>query len=70
MPPVRHVRIQLLTLSFLGHNRSSQGLDNKIYYWKLQLTQLSQILRVVEKERPHIKFNFQEHLLGGVRIPD
>ncbi|KAK3174432.1 hypothetical protein OEA41_001678 [Lepraria neglecta] len=26
------------------------------------------ILRVVEKERPQIKFNFQEHLLGGASI--
>ncbi|MCJ1452397.1 3-isopropylmalate dehydrogenase [Mycoblastus sanguinarius] len=26
------------------------------------------ILRVVEKEKPHIKFDFQEHLLGGASI--
>lgn len=26
------------------------------------------ILRVVEKERPDIKFDFQEHLLGGCSI--
>ncbi|CAF9926150.1 3-isopropylmalate dehydrogenase [Imshaugia aleurites] len=26
------------------------------------------ILRTVEKERPHIKFDFQEHLLGGASI--
>ena len=27
-----------------------------------------QILRVIEKERPNIKFDFQEHLLGGVSM--
>jgi isocitrate/isopropylmalate dehydrogenase len=34
--------------------------------YSICLRQILQILKVIEKERPEVKFNFQEHLLGGV----
>jgi len=51
-----------------GHSRSAQGTSTcaakptKLTKWPVQ------ILRVLEKQRPDIKFDFQEHLLGGVSM--
>lgn len=55
-----------------GHSRSSEGMNSQTVgriHERHRLMGVSQILRVVEKERPEIKFNFQDHLLGGVRFP-
>lgn len=57
-------------MDIVGHGRSIEGTIAQLNYPRGKRTvgsyQSIQILRVVEKERPHIKFDFQEHLLGGV----
>ncbi|CAD6577903.1 MAG: 3-isopropylmalate dehydrogenase [Alectoria sarmentosa] len=63
---------RLLRPFLKGHGRSVKGTFAQPKDLQGQRTvgsqQTIQILRVVEKERPQIKFDFQEHLLGGASI--
>ena len=63
---------QLAKIFASGHSRSSKGTHSQTVgriHERHRLMVVSQILHVVEKERPQIKFNLQDHLLGGVRFP-
>ncbi|KAL9136779.1 MAG: hypothetical protein Q9175_002016 [Cornicularia normoerica] len=61
-----------LTTNIAGHGRSIEGSiaqpNDRRDDENRRLIPTTQILRVVAKERPHIQFDFQEHLLGGASI--
>lgn len=53
----------------IGHCRGSQGGNRKTQYVRqLKGLLVTEVMRVLESERSDIKFEFQEHLLGGVSM--
>lgn len=53
----------------IGHCRGSQGRNWKTQHiWQLKGLLVTEVLRALESERSDIKFEFQEHLLGGVSM--
>lgn len=53
----------------IGYRRGSQGGNRKTQHTRqLKGLLVAEVLRVLESERSGIKFEFQEHLLGGVSM--
>lgn len=53
----------------IGHCRGTQGRNRKTQHIQHSKSLLvTEVLRALESERPEIKFEFQEHLLGGVSM--
>lgn len=59
----------VLFVMLIGHCRGTQGRNRKNQHiQQLKGLLATEVLRALESERPEIKFEFQEHLLGGVSM--
>lgn len=59
----------VLFIMLIGHCRGTQGRNRKTQHTQQSKgLLLAEVLRALESERPEIKFEFQEHLLGGVSV--